>query len=261
MTTPLLSSEQTIAGSPVWLDTANRQEQADFSQRDERRRREDIALLVYRRRIASLQAERDALRSQIVDLYGEFSNDLKSAQDSSFEQGRESGRAEARQELLAQFTLLQTLEAEMRERGRHQQRDADRELLRFARWMAGRVLGREPGLPGEALKGQIRRLLDYWVGESTYRFRLHPEDRQLLLKDEGLAALQRDLGGRIEWLASPEVPRGSCRLELARGLVEAVPGEMLEELEQVLLEALDAEELSEAELPQLPQLPPSGEQP
>ena len=59
MTTPLLSSEQTIAGSPVWLDTANRQEQADFSQRDERRRREDIALLVYRRRIASLQAGLD----------------------------------------------------------------------------------------------------------------------------------------------------------------------------------------------------------
>ena len=127
MTTPLLSSEQTIVGSPVWLDTANRQEQADFSQRDERRRREDIALLVYRRRIASLQAERDALRSQIVDLYGEFSNDLKSAQDSSFEQGRESGRADSALRRRSGFVVgeLLTLAAaytRRRRRGRGHQR-------------------------------------------------------------------------------------------------------------------------------------------
>lgn len=245
-----LSAQQLVSGAPVWVDTADSRELDELIAREETRRREDNALRVFRRRIASLQLERDLLKQQILEMNEDFARDLEDCAREARSEGIDEGRAAMRRELLAQFTLLGTLEQELRAKGRQQQQQADREILRFARWLAGQVVDHIPDLEGEHLRSRIRRLLDHWVGESSYRFRLHPEDRRTLMEDGGLAQLARESQARIEWLASPEVPRGGCRLELARGLVEAVPAAMLDEVLAALEQALAAEQPHDGEFPQ-----------
>lgn len=234
MNSALLDGSRLHTGAPRWLDTDGSSEHEELLAREELRRREDNALRVYRRRIASLQLERELLKEQLAGQNEEFARTLDETAREARTAGIEEGRAQMRRELLEQFGLLGTLETELRARGAHQQREADREILRFARWLAGQVIRRVPDLDGQDLLQRIRTLLDWWVGEASYRFRLHPEDRRLLLEDGGLGRLAQETGSRIEWLASPEVPRGGCRLELVRGLVEAVPEAMLDELLAVL---------------------------
>lgn len=231
----LLKPRQTRQGADSWLDTATVAERGGEAEQPKRSLQ---ALRVFRLRIERLMAEREELRARVAALEADIVRGDREARDEGFEAGRLEGRVEAERELAAGFELLGTMEREFRRAAGRYHREADCELVGLARWMAERVVQREIVLDERRLERVAGALIDHWTGEGVYRFRLHPADRRTLLASPAAERLRERAGGRIEWVDAPEVPPGGCRLELASGLVDAAPDEMLRHLEQALLKEL-----------------------
>jgi flagellar biosynthesis/type III secretory pathway protein FliH len=240
----IFKSGQTRHGEPAWLDTVTRHERGCESDLP---RRELQALRVFRLRIERLLAERTLLEQRLAASEAARRSGDQSAREEGFAAGRLQGRREMEQELAGGFSLLGMLEREFRAAAVRYHREADGELVRLARWMSERVLHRQLAGDDSRLERLVRALLAHWVGEGVYRFRLHPEDRRRLLATPAAQRLQEDAAGRIEWVEAAEVPPGGCRLELAAGIVDTAPAELLAHLEGALLK--DLARRPDAELP------------
>ncbi len=234
----IIKSHRTREGHTAWVDTDSDREAAlDAGGASESERREQAAR-VYRRRIHGLLEDRERLLGELEEARAQLHSREQEALEAGRRRGLDEGRAVARRELEESFSLIGMLQAEFRRAAEAYHRDSDRQLVRLARWMAERVLSRELPLDAERLQRTLRELLDYWVAEQVYRFRLHPDDRVALTGMPELHGFEERSGGRLEWVDSPEIPRGSCRLELSSGVVDALPEEMLRYLEERLLSCL-----------------------
>ena len=235
----IIPADRIRAGGSSYVDTASREELRVTKRLPAPSEREQMAMRVYRRRIESLQEENRRLMASLAQSAAAEDGRVEAASAQALEEGRQQGREETLAQLREQFSLIALMQTEFRRAAGEYHRDADSELVRLVRWMCERVLARTLPLEEDLLARQVRALVEHWAGEDVYRFRLHPQDRQLLSQDPGLEDLRNSLQGRIEWVSSPEIPRGSCRLELAHGVVDSLPEEMLNHLEEVLLAAID----------------------
>jgi flagellar biosynthesis/type III secretory pathway protein FliH len=202
---------------------------------------------LFQDRIHTLQNEKKALQDQAQKLETERFAALETAREEGRLVGVEEGRRQVEQELREAFLLLNRMEREFRRSASNYHADADKSLLELSTWMAEKVLAEE--LPMRGLDGLLKRiqaLVDHWVGQSVYRFHLNPDERRLLLGTQALETLEERFKGRMEWVESPEIPPGGCRLELTTGLVDAVPSVMLDHLHQSLVEAIEAREEEDA---------------
>ncbi len=234
----IIPADRIRAGGASYVDTASPEEVRVTQRMPEASERERTAMRVYQRRIERLQEDNRRLMASLAEMAAEEDRRLEAASNQALEEGREQGREEMLAQMREQFSLIALMQTEFRRAAGEYHRDADRELVRLVRWMAERVLARELPLDEQLLGRQVRELVEHWAGEDVYRFRLHPEDRRRLSADPGMEQLRQRLQGRVEWVASPEIPLGSCRLELAHGVVDTLPAEMLAHLEEQALAAI-----------------------
>ncbi len=230
------------AGKTAWLDTAGPLERLLRRTREEHERRSQVAISVYKRRIESLLRERDLLKRDVSEMRLESVRHVEEVRREAFEEGRIQGAADKQAELVDRFRMLARLEQTFRDQAVSYHRDSDSALVELAGQMLRRVFDQAPPRSTKALLQACRRLIDHWAGESVYRFRIHPEDRKGLLEKAALGEILQEEGARLEFLPAPEMPRGSCSLELSSGLVEGAPSEMLCEIERQLLACLAADE-------------------
>jgi len=220
-----------------FVDSATRAETAAASRS---RARQDTATALYRRRIEALKRENDALRAEAAALRAaEAERQARSLAD-GHAAGVSEGRRQVEEELVEAFRLLEGQAGEFRRAAAAYHRQADRELVRLARWMAEAVLRRELAADDEALARRVRDLLEACLDQQSVRLHVHPGERRRLLGEEMAARLPRlaelveSLRGRLEWVEAPDVPPGACRVELHDGLLEAAPAAMLDHLAEGL---------------------------
>ena len=237
----LLKVGQVRLGGTRYVDSATQEEMRAPGELALRSR---TALSLFRRRIDAVKAENLALCGDMARLTEELGGRLDEARGESHALGLAEGRRQVEEELEEAFRLLEIQEREFRRAARDYHAQADRELVRLARWMAETVLRTALPLDEEAPARRLADLLEACLDQQVVRLHLHPGERRRLLgegmaeRQPRLAALIASLAGRLEWVEAPDVPPGACRVELHDGLLDAAPAAMLEHLEQSLTRAL-----------------------
>jgi len=239
----LLKAASVRVAGDVWVDSCTPQEAELARREDERGVR---ALSVFRRRIEGLKHENERLQREMRDLRAGMDERLEAARAEGHSAGLHDGHRQAEAELEESFRLMELQDREFRRAAADYHTLADRELIRLARWMAEAVLRRALPLDGEALVRRVRDLLEQCLDQQVVRVHLHPGEKRNLLGEDleerqpRLAALVKELQGRLEWVESVDVPPGACRVELHDGLLDAAPQAMLRHLEEELMRAVDA---------------------
>ncbi|MDP2361648.1 MAG: FliH/SctL family protein [bacterium] len=238
----VLKAEQVRLGSGRFLDSGTREEAGSGREEQKRLR---TAQALFRRRIGALKEEGFQQARRLEELLADMGRRLEEARAEGHAAGLLDGRRQVEEELAEAFRLLAMQEEEFRRAAADYHRQADRELVRLARWMAETVLRRALPLDEEALARRVRDLLEDCLDQQTVRLHLHPGERRRILGDDleerlpRLAELIRSLAGRLEWVEAAEVPPGACRVELHDGLLEAGSAAMLDHLEEELVRQAD----------------------
>jgi flagellar assembly protein FliH len=203
---------------------------------------------VFQRRIEALQDEVRGLQERLQQSEASVVQAAQTARDEGFQAGEIEGSQKQRLELKESFELIDRMEREFRRTAAVYHENSDKALLKMARWMAEKILTHEIPLEGiDGLLLRIRAMMEHWVGETVYRFHLNPTERKQLLESSRAVEIETFCEGRIEWIKSPEIPPGGCRLDLTQGMLEGTPSEMLEHIEQSLIGALKTRRSTEEE--------------
>lgn len=223
----LLKEHQTRAEGRILIDPVRELESEDNLREQ---KREAISFQVFQRRIRTLKEQIMRRDTALHELKESVADRMSQSRDEGFAAGVEQGRKDREAELEQAFELLAEMEQAFRRETKDFHVSAEDELIELAGWMTSTVLAREFKLDRQRLPGLLGRLLHYYNDQPALRFHLHPGDRAALHDTPPFEELCAKYHGRLDWVASPEVPPGSCRLELPTGIVDTAPQEMVQHL-------------------------------
>jgi flagellar biosynthesis/type III secretory pathway protein FliH len=230
----LLKGNQTRSAGTRWIDPAPA-EDAVAAPLD--RQRVLQAQQVFKRRITSLKNQLEENRHKQEELQAGIRERMNEAREEGYEAGLSAGRREAEAELAAAMDLIGQMEKAFRRESLRLTESIESELVELAAWMASQVLADELRLGSERLERSVSALIERFQDQTELRFHLHPRDRAAFMELGKAKELVAGFKGRIDWIASADVPPGSCRLQLPDGLVETAPAEMIRHLKKELIAA------------------------
>lgn len=97
---------------------------------------------------------------------------------------------------------------------------AEQQLIELAFAIAQKIVGEIP-VNAATVEAAVRSALAEVREGAELRFRLHPEDLQLLQGQNPAAFGAETEGRRLSFEASPEVERGGCLVETSFGVIDA----------------------------------------
>jgi flagellar biosynthesis/type III secretory pathway protein FliH len=150
-------------------------------------------------------------------------------------EGLERGRAEASSaELLQARDLLRRAAEELRAKSVEVAAAAERDLVRLALAIAGKIVKREVAAGGVA-PANVRRAVELLAGRRSVVIRIHPDDLSAI--EAVIPDLRREFADLREVAieGSDAVGRGGCIVATREGSVDATIAAQLEDLERGLL--------------------------
>jgi len=100
--------------------------------------------------------------------------------------------------------------------------------------IAGRLLRKKLHNVPDITLTLVREALELAAGSSQLRIHLHPDDHKALEQDADMLAGELTGLASAEWIADPEVTRGSCRVETQFGIIDQQFESQLARIEEEL---------------------------
>ncbi len=176
-------------------------------------------------------AEIQTLRERVVQVENDARAREERAFASGYAKGEAAGRAQEAARIESAAGSLLAAAAALSDQRRRLRRECEEDCVKLSIVIARRVLRRELSVDPEAVLGIVKAALTRIEGREVERIRVHPDDAELIRRYiEGAA------GRQVEVAAEPNLERGTCIIETARGALDASVETQLAEIQRGLVD-------------------------
>ncbi len=203
----------------------------------ERRFKHEVKKEVDKRLVALMQK-----RMQEIDAV--HTKEIENEYKRGFDEGRTAGKQEELEQIEPLKEKLSNTITEVIDFRGNLIRESEATIVKMALSLAETIIGREIRSETDVVTEQVKKALEYAVGEGRLVFHVHPED--VYQFDNKESFLPEEYLERIEVLPDENVERGGCVLITNSGTIDATIEAQITELKAKILKGLESDSESDS---------------